>query len=194
MIYLISAKWMDNGRSLLLQPLKLAGFTGGMVMLLIMSTDFGRYFLRNDLILSSNETPQIIAVTLMTIFCLVLLITMLDKSRPLKFAQTALVGLVFLVAAMTWLGLRAHIESYLIVNVYIVALGVLLIINGLTDARFSYACVGTILISSIIVIRFFDTDLDFFIRGLAFIIVGTMFLLSNIFISKRIKKETNADD
>jgi hypothetical protein len=41
--------------------------------------------------------------------------------------------------------------------------------------------------------KVFLTDLDFLVRGLAFVFIGAAFLLTNIFLTKRIKKGVEDD-
>ena len=200
-IYLISAKWMDNGKPIILQPLKAIGFAGGIVMLFIMSSSSWHY-MQQHLSFSFKDNPQIIFILLMSLFCLTLIFTMFSARSFIKFLLTLLVGSIFLVQliiSLIWnnapnLSDYAGFGQGFFISAYIFAIGILLIVDGLRETRFYYASIGTVIISSLTIFRFFDSSLDFFVRGVIFIFVGALFLISNVLISKRLKREALSGD
>ena len=197
MLYLISVKWLNDKPSLLLQPLKLIGFAGGILVLFFLPNSFS-----TDIpILALQELPLIILFGSMALFCSVLMFMVIDRERPAKTAQILLIGGVYLLTLAFGLftpGLWHHYSpmGYVPASLYLLAIGVVLIINGFAELRFSLSTMGTGLIALLILVRFFDTSMDFLVRGLAFIIVGVLFLAANLYISKRLKKEaiSSAED
>jgi uncharacterized membrane protein len=72
-----------------------------------------------------------------------------------------------------------------LVNVYLLALGVTLLVRGMRDESLRRANVGTAVVGLLILFRFFDTDWGFLVRGTAFIAVGLAFLLVNLRLLRR---------
>lgn len=70
-------------------------------------------------------------------------------------------------------------------NLYLLALGGVLIAQGLREDRLRRANVGTAIVGVLILLRFFDTDWGFLVRGAAFIAVGLAFLLVNSVLLRR---------
>ena len=77
----------------------------------------------------------------------------------------------------------------LLMNVYVFALAVMALRSGLAGAKFAETNAGMLILTALIVMRFFDTDVGFLIRGLAFIAVGVGFLVVNAILLKRRKAE-----
>ncbi len=190
MLYLVASTSLGGKEPHFLLPLKAIGFLGNVVILLLMSSSFSRYAALRGIVFDAAYAPQMIVTGAMLPACLTLTVLARRGKTRLQYAQTLLIGATFLVALiMQAIPSGAH---YLWINLYVLAAGVLLIINGLSQARFPLAFLGTALVACLIIFRFFDTELDFLMRGLAFIAVGTAFLISNIFIAKRIRKEAAA--
>ena len=74
-------------------------------------------------------------------------------------------------------------------NIFILALGISVIKRGIDTSNFVFLNYGLLIITSLIVTRFFDTDLTFVVRGLLFIIVGVGFFASNYLMGKKSKKK-----
>jgi len=72
-----------------------------------------------------------------------------------------------------------------LMNVYLLALGVILIAQGLRAERLRRANIGTAIVGLLILLRFFDSDWGFLVRGVAFIAVGLGFLLVNSMLLRR---------
>jgi len=164
--------------------------------MLTILTSSGSSYLFSALEFDVNELFSIIVSVIMSFYVFYLIVRSANFERPLKTLQTSLVGLIFIVALLSRDIFLQHtavppalaVIWTVVINIYALGIGVLLIINGLNEGRFSSASLGTIVISCIIVLRFFDTAYGFYVRGLIFITVGMLFLLSNIFISKKIRK------
>lgn len=72
-----------------------------------------------------------------------------------------------------------------VVNVYLLALGVALLAQGMRDESLRRANLGTAVLGLLILLRFFDTDWGFLVRGSAFIAVGLAFLFVNLRLLRR---------
>jgi uncharacterized membrane protein len=73
----------------------------------------------------------------------------------------------------------------LLLNFYLLALGVVTLLRGIRAGRAFEANLGMLVIASLAFARFFDSDFEFFIRGIAFITIGLGFLVTNLVVFKR---------
>jgi uncharacterized membrane protein len=94
------------------------------------------------------------------------------------FPLVALVAYSLAVLVEPWL-------AQLLLNLYVLGLSVTALRSGLERGRFAEANAGMLLLTALIVMRFFDTDVGFLVRGLAFIAAGAGFLLVNMILLKR---------
>ena len=65
-------------------------------------------------------------------------------------------------------------------DVFLFVLGVGTLWRGLREDRLGVVNSGMLMLAGLIVMRFFDSDLGFVVRGLAFIGVGIGFLVTNV--------------
>ncbi len=72
-----------------------------------------------------------------------------------------------------------------LVNLYLIAFGVVLLIAGVRETSLGQANLGAAVLSLLTLLRFFDTDWSFLVRGSAFIAVGIGFVLVNVLLLRR---------
>ena len=77
--------------------------------------------------------------------------------------------------------------TLLLVNLYALALGVVTMVRGIRDLRFASLNAGLLLVAALVIARFFDSELNFILKGAAFILVGAGFCVANIFLLKKRK-------
>ena len=73
----------------------------------------------------------------------------------------------------------------LLLNFFLLALGVFTLLRGIRAGRFLEANLGMLVVAILAIARFFDSDLEFTVRGVAFIAIGLGFLATNLVIFKR---------
>jgi uncharacterized membrane protein len=73
----------------------------------------------------------------------------------------------------------------LLFNLYILAISVALLAAGLRAHRLGVVNAGMVVLSGLILCRFFDADIGFVARGLAFIVVGAGFLIANLVLLRK---------
>ncbi len=112
---------------------------------------------------------------------------LLDRSRDglqlLWVAAVPVAAVVWPVVAATdadWLGA-------LVFNLVVFAVGVATIAFGVRREHLATVNLGMLVVALLVVIRFFDSQLGFVARGLAFIVVGVGFLVANVVLSKRMR-------
>ena len=77
-------------------------------------------------------------------------------------------------------------------NVLLFVLSILYIFEGARKIDFYNANIGMVTLCTLILLRFFDSDLPLSVRGLVFIILGAGFLLFNLYLVKSKKKTKEA--
>jgi predicted membrane protein DUF2157 len=106
------------------------------------------------------------------------------KKRESNLAPAALTPIVliaWLIAKQTGDGLVPS----LLTNFFMLALGVYTLLRGIRSDRVVEANLGMVVIAVLATTRFFDTDLEFVVRGIAFILIGLGFLVTNLIVFKR---------
>jgi hypothetical protein len=72
----------------------------------------------------------------------------------------------------------------------VLAIGILTVRKGAMLDHLGILNYGLLIIAVLVTCRFFDSDLNFIIRGILFLIVGIAFFLSNVWMLK--KRRENA--
>jgi uncharacterized membrane protein len=95
------------------------------------------------------------------------------------------------VIALGVLGLGRENQAPLLMNFYVFALGVFTLVRGVKRDSLLSMNEGLLLLTALIISRFFDGDYGFVARGVAFIVVGFGFLGMNLWvlINRKNKKE-----
>jgi len=96
--------------------------------------------------------------------------------------------IIAIIAYSVTASLTSSTFALFLFNLYLFALGLVTIITGIRDSHLGTVNAGMLILAVMIVARFFDSDLGFVIRGLAFILVGIGFLLTNWMIIRKAKK------
>ena len=73
----------------------------------------------------------------------------------------------------------------LLLNFFMLALGVFTLVRGVRAGRIFEANLGMLVIAILAIARFFDSEFEFVIRGVAFIAIGLGFLATNLVVFKR---------
>ncbi len=91
-------------------------------------------------------------------------------------------GLFFLLSGMSTVPM-------ILTNILVFVLGITAIKIGADTFNFGILNYGLLIVSILIICRFFDTDMSFVIRGLLFVIVGVGFFITNYRMLKRQQKK-----
>jgi hypothetical protein len=106
-----------------------------------------------------------------------------DRSH-LLFGLLPIIGIVgYALASIT----QAELLAMLLFNIYVFVLGLRTVIVGIRQSRIGTVNAGMLILGALIVARFFDVDLGFVVRGIAFILLGIGFLVTNLVLMKRAK-------
>lgn len=158
------------------------GSVGTVVMLLISSFNGVWDFNMDSDLLGSRAfflTLVLFGVTL------ALLIYLYSKQGLRRFNLFHFVFIIF--TALFFSGMMNGWIATILVNILVLALGLVTIKIGTDNYHFGILNYGLLIITALIVCRFFDTDMGYVIRGLLFVSVGIGFFLTNYVMLKRRK-------
>lgn len=162
------------------------GSLGTVVLLLILGFDWFWYDLRNaELRERISSTPEFITAIVLTLAAIALLAYQKMKQRPITLRPAEWVFIVF--AALFYLGFRS---SYVVIwiNLLTLLIAVLTIREGAIRNHFGILNYGLLIITGLIICRFFDVNIDFVLKGFLFVLVGLGFFFANMWMMKRKKK------
>jgi len=93
-----------------------------------------------------------------------------------------MIGAVPVLAVVGWALATQDLEvvSAVMFNLYLFALGVGTLVIGMRGRRLGTVNAGMVVLSAVILCRFFDADFSFLAKGIAFIVVGIGFLATNL--------------
>ena len=159
------------------------GTIGTTIVLLITSFRFiwGEVF--SEVIYNSLEF--FVAVILFVIASALLYI----NSKRFTTQNFNLFYFVFLFFVITFfVGMINDIAATILINVLLFALGLTTIQAGAKKLDFGLLNFGMLIITGMIICRFFDTNIAFELRGLLFVLVGIGFFMANYFMLKKQKQ------
>lgn len=108
------------------------------------------------------------------------------KNKPLRnMRPTAPIFILFVFIFI--LGMSSPI-ALILINIILLAVGILTIREGALKNHLGLLNYGLLIITALIICRFFDTNINFVLRGLLFVAVGIGFFVANYMILKRRKR------
>lgn len=178
--YFSNQKNINNGFQVL-------GSLGTIILLLMLSFEWFWDDLY-DKSLGVNEiisSPEFYASLIISILALTLLIINTKQKSIKKISPIAPIFLLFIIFFIV--GIFSPI-SILLVNLTVFAIGILIIFDGAKQEHFGRLNYGLLIITALIICRYFDTDLSFVFRGLLFVSVGAGFFAANYWMLRKRKK------
>ncbi|MEK7274465.1 MAG: hypothetical protein AAB110_04335, partial [Candidatus Desantisbacteria bacterium] len=180
-LYLAGSYWFSKAPTIWQRPFHSVGAAGIFVISFILTYQWPwnitcyRYELSN------------ISDYILTILLLMAAISLLAMcSMRLGQISKLLFGLAPLLATIGYMcAVGSVIFPAILFNVYLFVLGIATITVGVQNGRLSMVNAGMLMLSALIVARFFDSDIGFVLRGIAFIIIGIGFLATNLVMIRR---------
>ncbi len=186
-LYLLGSLPVFKPMSLIKNAYKITGLLGLSAILIFFTFDD---FWRHRLDIAS---PGSFDTVCFYVFILLIIIWLYLFFRFYRHVASTLKNpLYYLMPALLIIYFSAYFfyGSVYIANLLALALAVYFIVNGSRQNRLLEVNYGMLMISVLIIFRFFDTDLSFIFKGISFMILGFAFFTVNYWL---IKKKKNAD-
>lgn len=165
---------------------KILGSIGSIVLLLILSFDSFWENLRkenfqfHELIMA----PEFIASVITSLLAVGVLFLQYRNKALKEIKPLASVFILFIVTFI--LGLIAPL-AVVLMNLYVLAFGVLTMIEGARKDHLGVLNFGLLVITALVICRFFDTNISFVLRGIMFVSVGAGLFVANYWMLKKRK-------
>lgn len=157
------------------------GSLGTVILLLIMSFKDIWKELSFEVLMDSQEFYIVVAL-----FVTAISVMMYSINKRKKNEHSNLFKYVFVVfTILFFVGITSPGIATIGVNVLVFVLGIIAIKKGTDEQHFGVLNYGLLTITTLIICRFFDTDLSFVVRGLLFVVIGVGFFLANYIMLKQ---------
>ena len=126
------------------------------------------------------------AFAIVALWLLLWLALWIDSFRCRDWARTSLAALpLFAALGLVLTRSGQPFAAMLLLNAYLFALGVGTLVEGLGAQSLGMVNGGMLILAAVILARFFDADLGFLARGVAFILLGAGFLAVNVMMMRK---------
>ena len=133
-----------------------------------------------------HDKLSLIAVILVTLASLVFIVLLIRKRSYINIFPAST---VLIISILQFLSENSYlVPAEIIANFFLLAFGIYYIWKGISSKNIYLVNLGMFFVASQAITRFFESDLNFLIKGVAFIVVGLGFLTANLFINRRLKK------
>lgn len=187
---------VDKNRDDFLLPFKPLSVLGGLIIMMILS--YGWMFdpYAYDYY---GTTGTSMSVWLATIIALTMVASLFLGYKHYRKDKGKFLFLIAMLSTcvllMAWSVTQTNGFLYtILINLITGAVGVGIIVRGVQSAELSVTNLGMLVTVGLILMRFFDEDMDVFWRGVAFLILGGLFLFINFRIIKKRKQVLNVEE
>jgi uncharacterized membrane protein len=174
LFYLVGFFYQDSGSS----AYNIVGAIGALSILISLSFDD----IWESLAKASFDWPQslqgpefwfllILSAAIFYLLSLLYLRKQLEIYRPLVWIFPIILPIYFI-------GFQSP-GMYIFINLIVLAIGVLTILRGNRENNLRTLNFGLVIISALVIFRFFDSDIPFTIRGILFLLLGVGFFVAN---------------
>ena len=131
--------------------------------------------------------PEFFASAFISISAGILLFLQVKNKALHDIKPVALVFMLFIVTFIV--GLTSSTIAIILINLYVLTIGILMIREGAKQDNLGILNYGLLVITALVICRFFDTDLSFVFRGMLFVLVGAGFFAANYWMLKKRKTD-----
>ncbi|MGB3078695.1 MAG: DUF2157 domain-containing protein [Saprospiraceae bacterium] len=133
------------------------------------------------------SSVEFLVSALLTLAALSLLIYQKMRQKPLEIKPAELIFLLFI--GVFIIGLSSLL-SVVLINLLVLGVGILTIREGARENHLGILNYGLLIVTALVICRFFDTDISFVLKGILFVGVGLGFFFANYWMMKK-KRVTN---
>ena len=178
--YLIGNHSRFNALKLASNGYLVIGLLGSLGILLFLSfDDFWQSWVKMSIVELFSQ-PESLLVALLFSLAVYFLFLKKWQATPLLWLSV-FVFIIFIV------GLYFALVPLILVNIFYLIIGIYYVKQGADDDHLGLLNFGLLIVTSLVIARFFDANLSFVIRGLLFLLVGSGFFIANYQMLKKRK-------
>ena len=184
-LYMAGRRWFPEGRTIWHRPFQFIGVVGSATMALMLTFDWPWRELQQSLPHATEFTSQ--PLSWLAVFLWPALAALLWlESLWRRDTPAAIVGAFpgFVAVAMSLQSGSAG-SAQALFNSYVFTTSVALLVTGVRRHQLGTVNGGMLILSALVLCRFFDSDLGFVLRGVVFIVLGAGFLITNVLLLRR---------
>ena len=182
--YLIGKSALLNEQKTYNNSYLILGSAGMMTILLMLSFDWFWKDLYKHEFSGFFTSPEFITSVIIILLSGLMIIYNLKKKISFEFPDG--IFLLFILIFIT--GYYYPFLAVILINLLILTAGIITIRKGAKLDHLGILNYGLIIITTLVISRFFDADLSFVLRGILFLIVGSGFFLLNFQMIKKRRK------
>lgn len=170
------------------RPLHLIGAVATIVLAFQFTFRYAWEYMNSTYRLSANmpESSSVLLDPIITLAIVALAVLFFYGNVKRKNLTASLYGVFPVLAFVSYLFKgQVVILPLLIFNLYLFVLSISRIMIGIRKNSLGAVNIGMLILAILILTRFFDSNINFILKGLAFIAVGIGFLATNVVISRR---------
>ena len=186
LLYLVGSRWWAEASATWQRPFQNVGALGAVGLTLVLSFAdawshalWGRYWEDAGYFLGGL---QLLAAAVLPIAAIALWVQSCQRKAWIE----VMLGAVAPLAVVGWIASQCHVQvvSAVLFNLYLFVIGLGTLVIGLRNRHLGMVNAGMAALSAAILCRFFDSDLNFLLRGIAFILIGVGFLTTNLVLQR----------
>ena len=179
LLYIIGKTNTFNDHKPINNGYQIMGGAGTLVLLLFLSFDeFWNSLFEEKLSLAQMLASPEFFVALVISLAAAALLFMVQKDKGWK--EIDLMKVIFVLFILTFItGIFSPLLSVIIINILVFLLGIATIWRGAKAGQLGKLNYGLLIITALIICRFFDVNMTFVMRGILFMLVGAGFFLAN---------------
>ncbi|MGB1581008.1 MAG: DUF2157 domain-containing protein [Nevskiales bacterium] len=193
-IYLTHYRWLRKAPDVLRSPFQIIGAGGVIALSMLLTFDGPWQRVGGDYLRSSWQYREFaglfdyVVLAAVLFWWLSLIRRVLRRRDVLQFVYAGLPLLVVgLYGVAAWQGPVWAILAAM--NVYLLLLGLMTLREGMQGQHPVALNVGLLVLCSLLMLRFFDSQLSFTVRGIAFVLIGAGFLAANGYLRRHMERQ-----
>ncbi|MEO1260342.1 MAG: DUF2157 domain-containing protein [Bacteroidota bacterium] len=133
----------------------------------------------------SFASPEFFVSVIISIAASALLFWKIKNIRENKVMPMEVMFILFI--PIFFIGLGAPVLATILINLLVFTLGVLTVWQGAKENHLGILNYGLLIITALVICRFFDTNISFVLRGILFLIIGFGFFFTNYWMLQKRK-------
>ena len=178
--YIVGELTLKNNTSFINNPYLTIGSAGTIVVLLMLSFDwFWKDLSENQIPILSIEFGIALGITLVALGLLI------KKIKEKSVSSIEFIEVIFIMFFVIFLvGMNSRNFPIFAINLIVFILGLLIVRKGAKQNHLGILNYGLLIITALVLCRFFDADISFIARGVMFVLVGVGFFVGNYLLLK----------